>query len=152
MTSTSQTRNLGLQRHEPAGSQEAECRSEPKSYIQRSPAPATAQLQLQGRARRCHSLSTRLRDRGLDLCFRPSVSQRHLNACRAQGLPFAEDLCAEGGWNLGSTDLPTRHSAPLLPPKWSQNLLWVKDPFEKMTSTTGTLSEGEVGEPTVTVK
>lgn len=46
-----------------------------------------------GAGRNMHdSLSARLCDCGLDLCFCACVSQRHLNSCGPQGLPFAENL------------------------------------------------------------
>lgn len=59
------------------------------------PGPVTGSLpplSCEAGGHRHNLLSTRLCHCGLDLCFSPCVSQRHLNSCRAQGLPFAENL------------------------------------------------------------
>ena len=53
-----------------------------------------------------NSLSARLCDCGLDLRVGARVSQRHLNSCGAQGLPFAENLPWRRRRRLGAAQQP----------------------------------------------
>ena len=111
------------------------------------PAPVTAPPLREAGWHGHNSLSTRLGHGGLDLRFGPRVSQRHLNSCGAQGLPFAENLVRRrrSGLKPGAKLSPlSRTAGPFVSlPHGAYILPGVKTPLQRLDSH-GDPSQGEL--------